>query len=91
MRHDGKSIPEEDSKNIDNRDLRKRQKNIIRCKEAVWRRWQQEYFKALCERHNMKKDPNVTEPAVRDVVVIKGDERNNGTTLSSVRRNSESS
>ena len=46
------SIPEEDLDNIDDRDLRK--KHIMRCKEAVWRRWQQEYLKALRERHHEK-------------------------------------
>ena len=46
------SIPEEDLDNIDDRDLRK--KHIMRCKEAVWRRWQQEYLKVLRERHHEK-------------------------------------
>ena len=46
------SIPEEDLHNIDDRDLRK--KHIMRCKEAVWRRWQLEYLKALRERHHEK-------------------------------------
>ena len=72
------SIPEEDPDNIDGRDLRKRQKYIIRCKEAVWRRWQQEYINPLRERHNMKKNRNVIESAVGDMVVIKGGEHNKG-------------
>ena len=72
------SIPEEDPDNIDESDLRKRQKYIIRCKEAVWRRWQQEYLKALRERHNMKYNQKAIKPATGDVVVIKGDERNKG-------------
>ena len=72
------SIPEEDPDNIDDSNLRKRQKYIIRFKEAVWRRWQQEYLKALRERHSMKKNRKVSEPAVSDVVVIKGDKSNKG-------------
>ena len=68
------SIPEEDLDNIDDRDLRK--KHIMRCKEAVWRRWQQEYLKVLRERHTMKKNWNIIEPAVGDVVGIKGDKHN---------------
>ena len=35
-------IPEEDPDNIEDRNLRKRQKYIIRCKEALYHRWQQE-------------------------------------------------
>ena len=40
------------------------------------RRWQQEYLKALRERYTMKKNRNVIEPAVGDVVGIKGDKHN---------------
>ena len=71
-------IPEEDPDNIDDRNLRKRQKYIIKCKEALYYRWQQEYLRALRERHNMEKNRNVIEPAVGDLVVIKGEERNKG-------------
>ena len=65
------SILEEDPDSTDDHDLRKRQKYIIRCKEAVCCKWQQEYINPLHERHN-----NVIEPAVGDVVAIKADERN---------------
>ena len=32
-------IPDEDSTDIENSDLRKRQKYVQRCKEATWNRW----------------------------------------------------
>ena len=65
------SILEEDPDSTDDHDLRKRQKYIIRCKEAVCCKWQQEYINPLHERHS-----NVIEPAVGDVVAIKADKRN---------------
>lgn len=32
----------------------KRQRFINKCKQATWRRWSNDYFKALRERYNME-------------------------------------
>ena len=46
---------------------RKRQNYVKRCKDAAWRRWQQEYVTALGERPNMQH----IIASVEDVVMIK--------------------
>ena len=43
-------LPELKPYHIDNRDLRKRAKFMIKCKESVWKRWSREYVKSLRER-----------------------------------------
>ena len=35
---------------VDNRDLRKRAKFMIKCKESAWKRWSREYVKSLRQR-----------------------------------------
>ena len=46
-------IPNEDPENIKDKDKRKRQKYIQKCKEAAWKRWRSEYLTLLRERHNL--------------------------------------
>ena len=58
--------------------LRKRFKYIQACKDLAWKRWSQEYLKALRERHNMKHKENLNKLRVGDVVLIKGDSKNRG-------------
>lgn len=67
---------DEDPSQIVERDLRKRAKYLKRCKDAVWKRWDREYLRALRERHSaihLEKEANMKEG---DVVMIKGDEKN---------------
>ena len=40
-------ILNEDPKNIEDKDLQKRQKYIQKCKEAAWKRWRSEYLTSL--------------------------------------------
>jgi len=56
--------------------LRKRAKFLKRTKEEMWRRWTNEYMKALRERHRLKHAKNDHNLAVGDVVIIKSSERN---------------
>ena len=46
-------ISNEDPEDIEDKDLRKRQKYIQKCKEAAWKRWRSEYLTSLRERHNL--------------------------------------
>ena len=56
--------------------LRKRAKFLKRTKEEMWRRWTNEYMRALRERHRLKHAKNDHHLAVGDVVIIKSSERN---------------
>ena len=66
-------IPNED---IKDKDLRKGQKYIQKCKEASWKRWRSEYLISLRERHNLKHRKKESDVKVGEVVVIKGEARN---------------
>ena len=72
-----KVVPEMESHRVEDGDLRKRAKFLMRCKDAVWKTWTNEYVRGLRERHIMLKGkPFVL--SVGDVVIIKSDERNRG-------------
>jgi hypothetical protein len=70
-------LPESEPHRVENGDLRRRAKFLKRCKDAVWKRWTNEYVRGLRERHLMKKGKPITL-SVGDVVIIKSDERNRG-------------
>ena len=56
--------------------MRKRAKFLKRTKDEMWRRWTNEYLRALREHHRLKhksKDHHIT---VGNVVLIKSTERN---------------
>ena len=44
-------LPELSTDRIEDGDLKKRAKPLMKCKEAVWKRWQKEYPRSLGERH----------------------------------------
>ena len=64
-------ILNEDPTNIENKDLRKRQRYVERCKEASWKRWRNEYLTSLRERHSLKYKNREPKVKVGEVVVIK--------------------
>ena len=47
-------IPNKDHRDIENKDLQKRQTYIQRYKEAVLKKWRNEYLTSLRERQNLK-------------------------------------
>ena len=69
-------VPNEDPENIKDKDLRKHQKYIQKCKEAAWKRWRSEYLTSLREIHNLKHSKKESKVKVREVVVIKREEQN---------------
>ena len=71
-------LPELKQHNIEDGDLRKRAKHLMKCKEALWRRWTQEYLRSLRERHRSKAECSGAVPTVGDVVIIATDERKRG-------------
>ena len=56
-------------------DLRKRAKYLESCKRAMWNRWTSEYVRGLRERHNLKHKNKKLTLTKRDLVIIKGDEK----------------
>ena len=77
MYYQSNMVPEEDVDDIEDRDLRKKARHLNRCKDMVWKRWQDEYVRGLRERHQRVKGKEA-ERKVGDVMLIKGDERNRG-------------
>ena len=66
---------EEDPEENDKNSWKKRQKYIVRCKDAAWRRWKREYLTALRERYNMAYKTKVVKIDTGDVVMIKGEDK----------------
>ena len=56
--------------------LRKRAKHLLKCKEAVWRRWSKEYLRSRREKHRAQATAQGKAPAIKDVVTIRAEERN---------------
>ena len=75
---DSNTVPELETHHIEAPDLNKRAKQLLKCKEAVWRRWSQEYMKGLRERHLSKHGSQGKSPAVGDVVIFQSEEKNRG-------------
>ena len=71
-------LPEEETSNMEDGNLRKRAKYLRRCKDVLWSRWSSEYLKSLRERHNLNQRSKETTLSQGEVVLIKGEERNRG-------------
>ena len=76
------------SHHIEERDLRRRAKHLLKCKEAVWKRWHSEYLRNLRERHRTKKTKGGLTPRVGDVVIIRDMRRNEASGIRCSRRTS---
>ena len=63
---------------IEDDNLRKRAKHLKKCKDSLWRRWRNEYMRALRERHDLRHNGKYVRLKEGDVVLIKGDEKNQG-------------
>ena len=68
--------PEEQLSEIEDKDLRRRAKYLLRCKESLWKRWSSEYLRALRERHDATNQGRETQLKAEDIVMIKGEEKN---------------
>ena len=71
-------LPTERSNQIVDRDLRKRARYLVCCKQVLWNRWHAEYIRALRERHSLKHKAHELTVKTGDVVLIKADEKNRG-------------
>ena len=71
-------LPEREPWREENVDLRRRAKYLKACKDALWKRWSQEYLTTLRERHNLSNHGKPRPLKIGDVVVIRSDEKNRG-------------
>ena len=71
-------LPEEETSDVEDVELRKRARHLSKCKDAVWSRWTKEYINGLRERHNLNNKGKEVSVKVGDVVLIQNDERNRG-------------
>ena len=72
------SLINEEAHDLQNKDLRKRAKYLEKCKQNLWKRWTNEYVRALRERHNLTNRGKEKTVSERDVVVIHADDKNRG-------------
>ena len=70
--------PELEARHIQEKDLRKRARYLLKCKQAMWRRWSTEYLRGLPERHNQNHKKTSFTVKKGDVVIIQSDEQSRG-------------
>ena len=71
-------LPEMNPSGIEDADLRKQARYLLKCKEALWRRWSREYVKPLRERHNIIHQTKEMKIKAGEVVLMKSEEPNQG-------------
>lgn len=59
-------------------DLQCRAKHLCQCKDAMWKRWSNEYLQSLREKHNLKHSGKSCTLTFEDVVIIKCEEKIRG-------------
>ena len=72
------TLPEdeiEDDQDVDSPVPPRLAKHVKKCKEALWRRWNDEYVRALREKHDMGSGQKI-DVRVGDIVLIKDDDKN---------------
>ena len=62
--------PELEAHHIEEKDLRKRAKYLMKCKQAIWKRWSKEYVRGLREQHNQQHRKTTFTVEKGDVVII---------------------
>ena len=67
--------PELHVHNIPEKDLRKPERQLRTCKQAMWNRWTREYIRSLRERHRLTSEEETSYPKVGEVVIIKDDQK----------------
>lgn len=69
-------LPELQPHQLNDKDLRKRAKFLLRTKDAMWRRWTAEYLRSLRECHRLKHGDKKCTLATGDLDVIQSFGRN---------------
>lgn len=68
-------LPEVGAYHLEDSDLRKRAKFLRKCKEAMWKRWSQEYIRSLRERHKQQVGKQTSYPNIGEVVIIRDEDK----------------
>ena len=68
-------VPELEKHHIEEKDLRKRAKQLLRCKQAMWNRWTREYVRGLREQHRITRPKSIQYPKVGEVVIVEEDQK----------------
>ncbi|XP_068692915.1 uncharacterized protein [Montipora foliosa] len=68
-------LPERQPHHEENQQLRKREKHLRKCKDAMWKRWTSEYLRELRERHSLQHKQPHGRVQRGDVVIIKDENR----------------
>ena len=71
-------LPERQPWREEDYELRKRQRYLRTCKDALWKRWTREYLAALRERHTHIGQGKPRPLNVGDVVIIRSEDKNRG-------------
>ena len=71
-------LPEEEPWRIQERDLKRRAKYLLECKNKLWCRWKKEYMVALRGRHIMTHKTSKFQPEAGNAVLLKSENKNRG-------------
>lgn len=69
-------LPKLQLHHVPDKDLRKRAKFLMKCKEVMWKRWTAEYVRGLRESHRRAGGEQTPHPNSGDVVIIRDDNKN---------------
>ena len=69
-------LPEREPWREEGYHLRRREKYLRSCKDALWKRWTREYLTALRERHNLNSRGKSRPLEIGDVVIIRSEKKN---------------
>ena len=69
-------LPELEAYHVPDKDLRKRAKYLIKCKEVMWCRWTREYLRNLREQHRQAGGEQTCHPNIGDIVIVKDENKN---------------
>ena len=75
---DSNHLPELQPHHLSEKDLRKRAKFLLKCKEVIWKRWtaDKEYARSLRENHRRAGGNQTRRPHVGDVEINQDDKKN---------------
>ena len=54
---------------LPDKDLRKREKFLLKCKEVIWKRWFSEYVRSFREQHRGAGGKQTSYPSVGNVII----------------------